>query len=469
MARNGVSAIWQVSDSGVLRIAAARLLRAPTGRHAGAVEARLGAQFLDMNTKLLAGYGIDAQLASMRDGRPELLFHAGSTIGAIPLRSPVSGDIEHGLIVRPRFGWLGVGAMLSGVGARVQLELPKLPTLPKSELGVPAWVIASIVLFRLERLLSLSLRHFQELHEIVDRPRGRIDWSSYIARHLARAQPSRVPCSYPALQADEALMGAVHATALKQLQSLSVVRRDTVVARRLMTRYESLRQAVASTRPRWSALGADRTTAPQGSTVEEAIEAMRWTFDDRGLAGLRPMAGLAWRLPMDEVFEAWIEVVVRSMARMVGGVVRTGRGRETLRPLAWSPPYAGSQRYLLPDVELVRDDETIIFDAKYKSHWEEIDERSWHSVSDTTRESHRADLLQVLAYAAASESRKVTCVLVYPCRETTWASLRERKRHAHVAEIPAGARSIKLILAAVPLAGSVESLARALAEATGDR
>ncbi len=170
---------------------------------------------------------------------------------------------------------------------------------------------------------------------------------------------------------------------------------------------------------------------------------------------------------MEAVFEAWVEVLVRELSRLDGGVVRTGRMRETLRPLRWQPPYAGSQRYLLPDIELQRGEhELVVFDAKYKSHWEEIDDQLWHGVRDETRESHRADLLQVLAYAATAATQRVCCVLVYPCHDATWQSLLERGRCWHEAEVPAGGRAVRLILAAVPLAGPVQAIAQSLLRAT---
>ena len=59
-------------------------------------------------------------------------------------------------------------------------------------------------------------------------------------------------------------------------------------------------------------------------------------------------------MPMEEFFEAWVETVVSELAKQTGGVMRIGRKRETVAPIIWDPPYAGSQKYLLPDVILER-------------------------------------------------------------------------------------------------------------------
>src|SRR5712691_5482038 len=47
---------------------------------------------------------------------PELTLYAGGSVGAIPLRSGTSGHVVAGFVVRPRFGWTGVGSILANTG-----------------------------------------------------------------------------------------------------------------------------------------------------------------------------------------------------------------------------------------------------------------------------------------------------------------------------------------------------------------
>src|SRR5208283_3503293 len=131
----------------------------------------------------------------------------------------------------------------------------------------------------------------------------------------------------------------------------------------------------------------------------DGLQAIDWTIEERGLAGLSDLEGLPWTMPMEQFFEAWFETVMRCVARQIGGTLRTGRRRETVSPLAWDPPYLGSQRSLIPDLILETEGMSIIVDAKYKRHWEELQQGGWHDQSVALRESHRVDLLQVLAYA----------------------------------------------------------------------
>lgn len=181
------------------------------------------------------------------------------------------------------------------------------------------------------------------------------------------------------------------------------------------------------------------------------VEAIEWTAEERGLAGLSDLAGLPWAMSMEQFFEAWVETLMTQVARQIGGTLRSGRERQTLVPLNWNPPYLGSQKSLIPDLVIERDDTTVIVDAKYKEHWEEMQERRWSDLEDELRERHRADLLQVLAYSTIARARKVLVCLAYPCNEERWLSLRARNLLIHRASLPATDRRIELALVAFPL------------------
>jgi 5-methylcytosine-specific restriction endonuclease McrBC regulatory subunit McrC len=110
------------------------------------------------------------------------------------------------------------------------------------------------------------------------------------------------------------------------------------------------------------------------------------------------------------------------------------------------------------------DSSTLIVDAKYKRHWEELRQARWSDQENALREEHRQDLLQVLAYANLSASPLTVCCLVYPCAEATWESLRERGRLFHRAEVSVLSRQVQVWLTAVPMSAEVEKVAGPLAE-----
>jgi 5-methylcytosine-specific restriction endonuclease McrBC regulatory subunit McrC len=104
----------------------------------------------------------------------------------------------------------------------------------------------------------------------------------------------------------------------------------------------------------------------------------------------------------------------------------------------------------VPDVVVRRGRSVEIFDAKYKARLAELDESGWHRFADEQRESHRADLHQVLAYASLYEAEDITATLVYPLRRDTWESLRVRARDVSRAELLHGGRRVTLQLRGLP-------------------
>jgi 5-methylcytosine-specific restriction endonuclease McrBC regulatory subunit McrC len=191
----------------------------------------------------------------------------------------------------------------------------------------------------------------------------------------------------------------------------------------------------------------------------EGLQAINWTVEDRGLAGISDLEGIPWTMPMEQFFEAWVETVMRCVSRQLGGAIKAGRRRETVSPLAWDPPYLGSQRSLVPDIILEIDGTSFIADAKYKRHWEEFQQRDWAAQSASLREQHRTDLLQVLAYSNLAATANIVCCLVYPCSQETWESLKGRRRLFHQAELPNRGRSIQVWLTAVPMGTPINAIA----------
>lgn len=431
-------------------------------RDSSSLAAKLSEQFIRLNQYALHSLGLNAEVISGNAG-PHLQISTGGIVGALPFRSPLSGKPEWGVVVEPRFGWAGMGPMLCQTGAAIAPQILRGPLLPQSMHKVPSWVIASAVVARLEALLKEPSRRFEMKQEILSQPRGRLNWSAYTRHQVSRGTPMYIPCTFPSLGEDELMLAGVHATTLKHLQSLSSLKDDRSIVSLLLERFEGIRRRVGHIAPQWTVLDHSRPKLGTSSLHEDALEAMGWTKDDQGLAGLAPETGLPWRLSMETYFELWAERIVQALVKAHGGVVTTGRAGSTVRPLEWAPSFAGSQRSLRPDTEWRLGDRSLIVDAKYKRHWEEIDRYGRHALSDIAAESHRNDLLQALAYSTATDATNVTTVLMYPCTRNTWEDLLRRGRIAHIAEVPAGTRRVRLVLCAVPMSGTPREIAERLA------
>jgi 5-methylcytosine-specific restriction endonuclease McrBC regulatory subunit McrC len=446
----------ELHDHSTVEKSAVQFFGTKTSPDSQAQAARLADQFITQNRPFLDL--VDVSIRQDYDGSDaRLLIESRSAVGAIPLLSPFSSKPDYGLVVQPRFPWPGIGAMLAEMGWLVSPTPLRLPLLRRSERRVPPWVLSFMVLARLQALLERLERRFELTVQERPAPKGTVLWQQYATRNLARSQFLSVPCSFPDLRDDRHLKGAIRFTIERQLQSLESQREHGAFVHQLIALAESLVlkvQTVPARRPTALDLDAWFRRPLRTDALFEGLQAIDWTVEERGLAGLSDLEGIPWTMPMELFFEAWAETVMRAVAMRIGGQLRTGRKRETVSPLAWDPPYLGSQKALVPDLVLRSDACTLVFDAKYKRHWEELQQGRWSSRDEILREEHRNDLLQVLAYANLMEGPLVICCLVYPCSTATWESLRERQLLFHVAEVSAPCRRVQVWLTAIPMCGN---------------
>ena len=418
-------------------------------------------QFITQNRSLMAL--LNVRMDRDYDGNDlHLLIHAGNAVGAIPLASPTTARPDYGLVVQPRFPWAGIGPMLAEMGWKVSPTPLRLPLLRRSERRVPVWVLSFMILVRLKALLDSLERRFEVITEPRQAPRGAVRWAEYAARSLQHAKFLSIPCTFPDLRDDRLLKGAIRHTIERQLRALETQKEQGAFVHKLIDLGQQLLskvQAVPVYVPSSTTLGNWLQRPMRGEPFVNGIQAIEWTTEERGLAGMSDLEGIPWTMPMEKFFEAWSETVFQVVAQRTGGQMRVGRKRETVHAVNWEPPYLGSQKSLLPDIWLEWESSTLIVDAKYKRHWEELQQRSWASIEEKLREQHRNDLLQVLAYANLARTPTVIACLAYPCSLVSWNSLRERGRLIHRAELTVGARSVHLWLTAVPMATDVERIA----------
>lgn len=421
-------------------------------RNEDKITAKLAKQFLNLNRKTFQKLDIEPEIYYSGDAL-KLKVAAHAKIGAIPLLSPVTHNNEYSLIVKPRFGWKGIGPILSTTGWKILPDILNLPQLKISERRIPPWVLSSVVLGRLDKLIQQLDRRFEMDESHHSKPKGTVNWIDYAQKQITRGQFLNFRCRYPDLQENRELKSVVHYALKRQRQSLQTQRDAGVYVLQLIDYCNNLIQKVAGCspkRPNTLQVKTLQSSLLQSEAIQKGLEAVVWTTENKGLAGLGDLSGLPWMMSMEELFESYVESVFEKLVQQIGGKIKSGRERETVVPIRWEPSFLGSQSSLVPDLVIERENEVYIIDAKYKDHWEDLNMDSWYNISDKIRERHRNDLLQILAYASLPESKEVTCCLMYPCKQKTWDSLIQRGRHIHSAEINRGDRRIQLHLSAIP-------------------
>ncbi|MDA8219129.1 MAG: hypothetical protein M0Z94_16105 [Dehalococcoidales bacterium] len=82
-------------------------------------------------------------LSANRPGVSEigLELRPGGVVGAVPLRAPDTRRVAGAIVVRPRFGWGGIGQVLREIGWSASPTLLEMPLVPGAAREVPpsAW------------------------------------------------------------------------------------------------------------------------------------------------------------------------------------------------------------------------------------------------------------------------------------------------------------------------------------------
>lgn len=438
-------------------------------RSALAIEMRLCRQLLDQNRRSFEAYGIEAICQDREDGKgAQIQLQTHDYVGSFPLKSPTSGRWDYGVIIEPRQGWSDFGCMLSSMGWKVVPELQRMPPLPLSAREIPSWVLASVIIMRIELMLKDVARKYEPRREILRTPRGRIDWGRYASVQVPSLRLLDIPCEFSELSDHRVLLGVVHHTVKKVYDELVGLVNDSAVVPGLLDRAKKILQRVAPYMPvrptpqMFEACFYGKKVARESFT--DGLEAMQWSAEGRGLAGLSDFRGLPWKMSISAFFEAFVEHVVEKVVSHTGGRLRVGRNNETVIPISWDRVRQATQKSLRPDFVIERDDEVIIIDAKFKSYWYDLNYHSWQNTDIVTQVEHRADLLQVLAYSTCYSTSRLKVCLVYPCAETLYESLCANNEIDRRASVYSGTRKIDVLLTAVPMRGNVDSVAARLSK-----
>jgi 5-methylcytosine-specific restriction endonuclease McrBC regulatory subunit McrC len=234
---------------------------------------------------------------------------------------------------------------------------------------------------------------------------------------------------------------------------MGVVISDDVVGMLLLQELKQLLEMVSDVKPRRPGRqeldGRQSNQSMLSLYLQRGLQAIGWVSDERGLGGGQNTDGLSWSLSLEDLWERYVESVVRRDAALSGGTVRIGRRGETVVPLPWNDPFHRPLGHLVPDFVVYRGNSVEIVDAKYKSHFADLDANRWAELAEETQSAMRADIHQVLAYAAAAGSgESVKATLVYPVRQSVFEELSLRNQTESLALIPVGSREISLCIKA---------------------
>src|SRR5699024_617740 len=217
------SDVLELQDNQTAYLSTDFLSRHVNARTEDKITAKLGRQFLNINADTLSTLNIEPEIYYSGDAL-KLKLSAHAKIGAIPLLSPITHKYEYSLIVKPRFGWQGIGPILSTTGWKILPHILNLPQLNISERRVPPWILSSSVLDRLYDMLKNLDRRFEMDDKHRSKPNGTVDWVDYAQKQIPEGRFLNFKCRYPELQENRELKSVVHFALKKQRQSLETQR-----------------------------------------------------------------------------------------------------------------------------------------------------------------------------------------------------------------------------------------------------
>jgi hypothetical protein len=404
--------------------------------------------FLTANQPSLERLSLTVEVVAAR-GQPGVRLVPGPTLGAVPLRDPITRRPAGGVLVEPRFGWSSTGQVLAATGFRVAPALGGLPLVPGSAREVPPYILAGPVVDRLAKLVDQLTRGFVEVSRVRESPRGRVDWIDYARRRLPRAEWTRLPCSYSDLADDPDIVAAARWTLSRiagDLERLPV----QALARTILQTVEDLLNRLGSgpqRRPESRWIERTRQRGTSEPWLQAALEGMAWIAEERGLGGATILDGLAWSMEADALWEVWVESFLDELAPRLAAKLKRGRTGETVTSLRWTD-YRRGLSHLIPDAVLSSRDRAIVVDAKYKWHLTDVTGPGLVRGSRSATDDHRHDIHQVLAYAATIPERVTDVVLAYP--ESSGTAPDRSRLPFPAALVAAGLPPLRLHLCGLP-------------------
>lgn len=365
-------------------------------------------QFMNLNKKALDFLGIDAKDSGAGNDLT-LSFSSSKYIGAIPIRMPYDGIAHKDFQITPRFDTgKDVYADLTQILSKLEYSIAPeycdgIQLCNPMQLKPPMYYEAVKYIDLFKAACRYSWRKFDTRNRSHPYPKSSTDWQEY---SVSSADP-RKALVFPSRD-------SVLTTDHREWQELKYVfdlARNLILDARtpssIRYRYEaqinSLARKVSDIEPRSSESVVLRANDPR------CITELKKQANVLLKSGSTQCA--AWRMDMAELFERYAQTVVARAVRELSGTVYTN---ERFHGLGHIP--AWGLKYLEPDISVRIGDRLYMADAKYKANY-----YARNVSSDELKETHRADLHQVLAYCSF-EPQKIgkTGILFYPANDTRY-------------------------------------------------
>ncbi|UJP66701.1 McrC family protein [Mongoliitalea daihaiensis] len=358
-------------------------------------------KFIQYNSELFSFLGIEANIEGS-DLNASIHFKTSEFIGTIPLKAPDTGKQIGDFVVSPRFTGSNrfeeYVEILDLLGGEISPEfIESLPLASKRAFRPPLYLEAVKFISSLEKLVKQHWRKFDNKEIQLYQPSGQVNWNKYANQSFKVEQRLVYPTRKNFLSEFHSEFSEIRFVydlcKSELLSSNTPASIKTPISKRISFLDERLYFHKPKITSKIQINNADSASIKESKQIANRI--LNFNLID----------GTAWRVDFADVFEKFIQHIFKEVAKSIGGkfIPNLKIYSNAKKRFHWS------LSNLEPDGVLLKDDQVIFIDAKYKSHlYNKFDQ------SETLKEDHRRDLHQILAYSSFNNAKNKSGFLCYP-------------------------------------------------------
>lgn len=373
-------------------------------------------EFLGLNKKGFDSLGLKISLIS-RDNKGYLKVTSSNIIGAIPLLSLKNNDAVSGIYVEPNFSWSGFGEICDLIGwSLVPSIIEGIKLVPGGNKSIPSWLLAGPIIKSFFNALKRPGRNYITREEELSLIRGNVNYEKYIEKNLVSGKWQIFQCKYDDLSLDCSHHRYIVPIVKRLLSDLQKRETFNTSNNDIQKLGKIILKKLEYVNPKWPrSLDIDKLSfRGVWSKYKQGFKYSKWLLYQQGLGGPDDGEGLPWAVCSEELYELWVGYIAQKWAKNIGASIKTSSNRSSIIPIDWNVQYEKTMSYLIPDYVVERDEEVWVFDAKYKNLIKDLVDFQWYQLDDSTKEAHRSDLHQILAYSSAYNKDKIVSILAYP-------------------------------------------------------
>lgn len=359
--------------------------------------------FLQINQELLKFLGVTPILEGTGNDL-RLNFKTDKFVGAIPLRSPVNGLVFADFIIYPRFmhyaqentnDYVGLVNLLKEDITPEFVNSPNLTT--KDQIKPPLYYDCIKYINSLLEVTRINWVKFNNRQENFPYPKGQIIWREYFKNEWNPKNRIIYPCQINFLEKHHSGLQEFFYVFLLAKEIISNQSTPAKLRYSIQSKIELLDNFFQMMVPKkcsnMKISNSDPVIVKKAKSLANIVLRSNSTETK------------AWRVDFSIIFERYIQFLFEKVSNKAGW--KRFNNIKYLRSARNYPVWSLS--YFEPDLVLRKDESLITIDAKYKSHFFNMD-----SLSESLREDHRSDIHQIAAYCGFHRSDTKIGFLCYP-------------------------------------------------------